>query len=563
MKSPPMNRRDFLGATTALGALGLLNACGAPLQTAKPPLPPGELSGPNQHLGHRLRRQDFPAPDEVLHIPVLIVGGGVAGLSAAWRLHRAGMTDFMLLEMEAELGGNARAGRNAVSRYPLGAHYLPLPSREAVATRTLLAELGVLLGDPHAAQPVYDEKYLCYAPQERLYIDGYWQEGLWPTVGVAAAERAQYAKFLRHMGELRREIDPRGRRVFASPMALSSRDERWLALDRLDLRAWLLREGYTAPGLHWLADYACRDDYGTFAAETSAWAGLHYFCCRDSDGDDEHAAWQVLTAPEGNAWLTAGLAKNIQPQSRTQALAFRIEEHKHTVVVDAYFPAENRSRRLIAQQLIWAAPLFLLPQVLSTPPSHWLAALHGIDYAPWVVANLTLSAAPPTRIGAPLAWDNVIYGSESLGYVVATHQQLRYAPAPTVLTWYRPLCEESMHRQPSRQRRLSAQGDRRDQRNLWAEAALADLERAHPEIRELVTRIDVHRHAHAMVRPHPGRLWGGQRLAFEHGAKRLHCAHADVSGMSLFEEANDRGVAAAEAALRALGIHATALGDTA
>ncbi|HLA36689.1 MAG TPA: NAD(P)-binding protein [Rhodocyclaceae bacterium] len=223
---PPMNRRDFLGATATVGALGLLNACGAPLQTTKPPLPPGELGGPNQHLGHRLRRQDFPAPDEVRHIPVPIVGGGVAGLSAAWRLHRAGMTDFMLLEMEAELGGNARAGRNEVSRYPLGAHYLPLPSREAVATRALLAELGVLLGDPHAAQPAYDEKYLCYAPQERLYIDGYWQEGLWPTVGVAAAERAQYAKFLRQMGELRREIDPRGRRAFASPMTLSSRDAR-------------------------------------------------------------------------------------------------------------------------------------------------------------------------------------------------------------------------------------------------------------------------------------------------------------------------------------------------
>jgi hypothetical protein len=35
---------------------------------------------------------------------------------------------------------------------------------------------------------------------------------------------------------------------------------------------------------------------------------------------------------------------------------------------------------------------------------------------------------------------------------------------------------------------------------------------------------------------------------------RVHVAHADASGMSLFEEANDRGVAAAEAVLAALGV---------
>jgi len=43
-----------------------------------------------------------------------------------------------------------------------------------------------------------------------------------------------------------------------------------------------------------------------------------------------------------------------------------------------------------------------------------------------------------------------------------------------------------------------------------------------------------------------------QRL--KQGVGRLHFAHADVSGMSLFEEANYRGVLAAERALRYLGV---------
>ncbi|MBK7014127.1 MAG: FAD-dependent oxidoreductase [Sulfuritalea sp.] len=526
-----MRRRDFLAATSAAAALA---ACRS---KAAPPLPPGTLTGANDSLGHRLRQPDFPSPTETRKISVAIVGGGIAGLSAAWKLARSGCDDFLLLELEREAGGNSRAGKNEVSAYPLGAHYLPLPPREARATRALLAELGVLHGDPDAAHPAYDEKYLCHAPQERLYANGYWQEGLWPTLGVPPAERAQYLRFQEQIEELRQRRDGAGRRPFALPLALSGRDPALLALDRGNFRDWLLAEGYTAPGLHWLADYACRDDYGTSAARTSAWAGLHYFACRDGEG-------QVLTAPEGNAWLTRGLARATAGRVLPEALAFRVEQGKRGSTIDVYLAAERRSIRILCRELIWAAPLFLAPRVFAAPPPQWLAALGGAEYAPWIVANLTLKEAPGTRAGQPLAWDNVLHESAALGYVVATHQQLRYAPGPTVITWYRALHEESA----SHPRRLLF-----DQAG-WAHEVLTDLSRPHPEIRELVTRLDVHRHAHAMIRPLPGRLWGGARAAFERGLPGIHFAHADVSGLSLFEEANYRGVLAAERALRRLGV---------
>ncbi|MBK9021586.1 MAG: NAD(P)-binding protein [Sulfuritalea sp.] len=526
-----MRRRDFLGATASAAALA---ACGS---KAAPPLPPGVLTGANDSLGHRLRKPDFPAPTETRRVAVAIVGGGVGGLSAAWKLARAGCDDYLLLEMENEAGGNSRAGRNAVSAHPLGAHYLPLPPREARATRELLAELGVLRGPVDAAHPEYDERYLCHAPQERLYTNGYWQEGLWPTLGVPAAERAQYERFQDAIHELRQRRDGAGRRPFALPLALSGRDPKLLALDRTNMRDWLLQEGYTAPGLHWLADYACRDDYGTAAERTSAWAGLHYFACRDGEG-------QVLTAPEGNAWLARGLARASAGRVQADALAFRVEQRGKDWHCDIYLAAESRSIRLVARELIWAAPLFLLPHVFAAPRPEWRAALAGAEYAPWIVANLTLSSAPQTRAGQPLAWDNVLHDSAALGYVVATHQQLRYAPGPTVITWYRALHEET----PYRQRRLLLD------HAGWAREALDDLARPHPEIRELVTRLDVHRHAHAMVRPLPGRLWGGARQVFEQGRAGLQFAHADVSGLSLFEEANHRGVLAAERTLRRLGV---------
>jgi monoamine oxidase len=526
-----MRRRDFLAG---MSATGLLAACGS---KNAPPLPPGILTGANDALGHRLRKPDFPAPSETRRVTVAIVGGGIGGLSAAWKLARSGCDDFLLLELETEAGGNSRAGKNEVSAYPLGAHYLPLPPREARATRQLLAELGVLQGDPEAMHPAYDEKYLCHAPQERLFTNGYWQDGLWPTLGVPKAERAQYARFQDYVGGLRQQRDASGRRLFALPLALSSRDPELLALDRITMRDWLLREGYTAPGLYWHVDYACRDDYGTAASQTSAWAGLHYFACRDGEG-------QVLTAPEGNAWLARGLERATGGRVQQNALVFRVEQGRQESICDVYLAAENRSIRVVARELIWAAPLFLIQHVFTAPRPEWLAAIKGAEYAPWLVANLTLSEAPHTRAGHSLAWDNVLHDSPALGYVVATHQQLRYAPAPTVITWYRSLHEESA----SRQRRL-LQG-----REAWAEEVLADLSQPHPEIRELTMRVDIHRHAHAMIRPLPGRLWGGARSCFEAGRPGIQFAHADVSGVSLFEEANFRGVLAAERTLTRLGV---------
>jgi len=89
-----------------------------------------------------------------------------------------------------------------------------------------------------AAQPVYDERYLCHAPQERLYSNGYWQDGLWPTLGVPQAERAQYVRFQEYVAGLRQQRDSAGRRAFALPLALSSRDPKFLALDRITLRDW-------------------------------------------------------------------------------------------------------------------------------------------------------------------------------------------------------------------------------------------------------------------------------------------------------------------------------------
>jgi len=505
----------------------------------KPPLPPGELLGMNHALGHRLRDDGFPAPSETRKTRVLIVGGGISGLSAAWRLAKAGVDDFLLLEMDSEPGGNSRAGQSPLVAYPWGAHYLPLPGAEATLVRELLAELNVLQGDPRAERPTYDERFLCATPQERVYRHGLWEEGLLPHLGIDAGEREQQRRFHERMEEIKVARGRDGRRAFVIPMELSSRDPEWLALDRVSFSAWLNANGFTAPSLHWLANYATRDDYGTAHDQTSAWAGLHYFACRNGEAANA-APDSVLTAPEGNAWLARGLASHAAGRIVTDALVWRIEESKSTVAVDVLFGA--KTVRFEARQLIWAAPAFVLPRVWPAMPGELKAAALAGDYAPWLTANLHLADFPEERHGAPPAWDNVFYDSPGLGYVTATHQLIRRHLPGTVFTYYRALHDVT----PAEGRRLLLDTPR----EAWAEGILGELERVHPDIRRLTTRLDIFRNGHAMRRPLPGGLFDGQReiLAnFRH--PRITLAHADLSGFSLFEEAQYRGVVAVQRVL--------------
>jgi hypothetical protein len=65
-----------------------------------------------------------------------------------------------------------------------------------------------------------------------------------------------------------------------------------------------------------------------------------------------------------------------------------------------------------------------------------------------------------------------------------------------------------------------------------------------------VSRLDVMRIGHAMVRPTVGAVFSPERQALKRAQDRLVFAHSDVSGLSLFEEAQYRGVTAADRVLR-------------
>jgi phytoene dehydrogenase-like protein len=173
-----MDRRKFLGLTSA----ALINLS---LKSDRPIA--GSFVNESVQAGHLLRdHATFPAPKRTEKVPVVVVGGGIAGLSAAWRLRKRGFTDFVLLEMNDAAGGNARWGENEITAYPWAAHYVPVPGTKAIYVRELFEDLGVL------KDGVLNDRYLCFSPQERLFLYGRWQEGIEPAVGLKPKDREQF-----------------------------------------------------------------------------------------------------------------------------------------------------------------------------------------------------------------------------------------------------------------------------------------------------------------------------------------------------------------------------------
>ena len=506
---------------------------------------PGAIIDRAVEVGHTLRGGALPRADVLEPVDVLVVGAGVAGLSAAWRLAGAGVKGVRVLELEAEAGGTSRSGRNAVSAYPWGAHYLPAPLEDRGPVVRLLREMGAVTGVDTEGHPTFDETLLIHEPEERLFYRGHWYEGLYLRARASPEDVAELRRFEARMNAFAAARDAKGRKAFAVPSGMSSDDAEWTALDGLSMAAWLTREGFTSPRLKWVVDYACRDDYGTTSEHVSAWAGIWYFAARQ-DGKGERSEG-FLSWPEGNGRLVQQFLSALPPGAvERNVLVHTVEPNEGGCRVDALEAGTGRPRAFQARQVVLACPRFLVAHVVTPWRRQRPGWLADFTYGPWVVANLTLSSPPRSR-GFPLAWDNVFYESRSLGYVVSTHQLLRQEEqGPTVLTWYLPM--DGADVKAEREKALSATyAD-------WEALVMADLLPAHPGIAAQAQRLEVQRWGHAMVRPTPGFMWGAaKKAARESLGRSLHFAHSDLGGMPLFEEANWFGVRAAERVLAELG----------
>ena len=557
-----MNRRQFLQSTATLATA----ASASWLDYRYLARPPGiSVNKVGLPLAHLLRDQQLNAAPSHEHVcETLILGSGAAALSAAWYLARNGYTNFCIADGFERNGNNAayaysgslkmskanfsEAKTNATEAplvAPSGAHYLAQPSAESSHIRQMLADLGIIEGYNGAGNPIYRDTDLVNAPDERLLINGAWQDGIIPQPHDPDTRR-----FFALIAQLLHARGSDGRKIFAIPIVLSSQDAQWRELDRHTFAQWLAAQGYQSPSLLWYLDYCCRDDYGQGIDQVSAYAGLHYFTARGN----EHAP--VLTWADGLNHLSEALRRHAQIQSRaqlsdTRELTFRqpeshpyiatqIDEQNDHVRVTLRHIRTGDTRLIRAQNVICAMPLNIAQRIIQSPQRYGFAADFRLPpSAPWLISNFVLHSFPAEPKRSELAWDNIVYGSRGLGYVVASHQHIHVAkPGHTLFTAYTALNHDS----PANVRRQLLAAEPRDLLDIAAQDLLAAYGK---RFWQHVAHIGITVRAHAMSAPSAGYLSQPTLLALRQHQSRLHFAHSDLSGYSVFEEAAWWGVEAA------------------
>lgn len=530
-----LSRRELL--TAFLGAPFALAAC----RSVTPDrFPDGDIVGQNVELGHVLRsgRGFEVADDNWENRQVAIIGGGIAGLTAAWKLKKSNVNDLVLLELEKSIGGTSQSGVGTPVAYPWGAHYLPVPFQENTELIELLDDMSLVEGRDSGGEVIIKEQFLCREPEERVFYKGRWYEGLYLHAGESAEDKRQFEQFQATIDRWVEWRDAYGKRAFAVPSAYSSRDAQVTDLDKLSFGEWLRKLEFTSDRsadqllskrLLWYCDYACRDDYGLKLEQTSAWAGLFYFCSRVRRSGVESQPF--ITFPEGNGQFVNYFHSKVSEHVRTALMVVSVLPTEKGV--DVIYLDGATARGFHCEKVIYASPIFTAPYVIR---GELPFAAHEFQHNAWFVANLFLKDRPKARFAKdfPLAWDNVLYESPSLGYVTATHQK-GIDHGPTILTYYYPMCED-----PNGRTTLFEYTWRQ-----LADVCLTDLARAHPDIYDLTERVDVMRWGHAMISPRPNFIWSGVRETAMKSYRNIHFAHSDLSGIALFEEAFYHGLRAA------------------
>jgi len=536
-----MERRTFVRYIGTLGTVALLMPDLLACTESKKKITTNKLGAPLDR-GHLLRgnfdfAKDYPL--EQIALPTVIVGGGISGLSSGYHLKKNGYSDFLLLELGEQAGGNSGFGQNDYSKYPLGAHYLSLANPNNRPLIDFLRELKLIEKEENGLQ-FYNEDFLCHAPDERLLFKGMFHEGLVPEYGISEKSHAEITRFFSEMKKLKLSKSPQGVDLFNIPISQADITPELEALDKITFKEYLTQEKYESEELLWFLDYCCRDDFGAGFDQVSAWAGIHYFAGRKATPGNTDPT-TVLTWSEGNGYLATKLEAVIEQQVRKNTLVYSIEEREDLVLIHALDLQAKKRIEITAERCIVSAPSYVAKHILKSP--HWPSAyFEGMKHNPWLIGIVVLDDIPESN-GTPLAWDNVKFGTKGLGYVSDRHQEFGQTRDKHVISVYLALDKED---EQTERRKLFQLSDEE-----MCQLVIAELVSMHPTIEEHIESISFQRWGHGMVTPYPGALAKYQEFSkLKQKAKRVHLAHTDYSSYSVFEEGFDLGRLAANEILK-------------
>ncbi|MCU0446520.1 MAG: FAD-dependent oxidoreductase [Microscillaceae bacterium] len=365
-----MNRRFFLRLSPAFLSLPYLNACNSSTSTANEKLGKLDLTiFSDRAFGHLITQENKFSAVETIQKDILIVGGGIAGMTA---LHQLKDEEVVLCELSDSLGGTAGAVRFQNEWLCQGAHYdLVYPETFGESVLKFMENLQVIQYEKITGSWSFVDKQFMIFPEKegRTWHNQQMREDI-------IAETADGEAFLQFAKQ------------FENRLKLPTRliDPQYHFLNQISLRKILEPKLKLSESVWQALDYQMLDDFGGTASQVSALAGIYYYASRPYRSKDT----EVFSPPQGNYYFIQKLGEPIASEKIwLNHLVTKIEKSGKGFLVEVIDgKAKNLKKKIECKQIIYAANKHALKYVF--PPDYPLFAQH--EYAPWMVINLVLQA---------------------------------------------------------------------------------------------------------------------------------------------------------------------------
>jgi monoamine oxidase len=443
------SRRDFLKFVVT-GSV----AAGCPVDLSLFAAPPGarpEIEGEHFEICHKVRDgHAFARPPVMKRCGVLIVGGGISGLSAAYFLRQH---DFMLLEKEPHLGGNAYLEEFEGQAYATGSAY----DYKDTASERLARKLGLEL--------------LPINSPDSTIVNGKWVADTWG----AGLDELPYPASVRDSFK-----------KFRADMLVLAADKNQDQFDAIPLTKYL--KTYAPEVKQWWDCYG-PSNYGAKSEDTSTMVVLSEL--KDLANQVEHDT--RVTLPGGNAVLARKLEELLNAGHADRligdATIVAVEPQKTEVHVTYSHAAALHT--IAAKFVVMATPKHITVRIVSGLSDDQTDAMRSFRYCPYAVVNMIFDKPIYNR-----AYDTWCPGTSFADVVVADwvlQKQPGYKQRKNILTFYTPISELD------RNRLLQLDGCRQ-----LAASVLRDFQKLLPEFQADPIEVHLFRRGHPLFLSAPG-----------------------------------------------------------